>query len=106
MSNSYRRYEILLPRFLNDGTPVADETLGDTILELRQRFGAVSAESQVTHGQWQHEGDVYRDELIRIYLDVPDTIEHREFFIQFKEQLKSRFQQLDIWMTTYPLEVL
>jgi hypothetical protein len=43
---------------------------------------------------------------VRIYLDVPDTTENREFFVQFKEQLKTRFQQIDIWMTTYPLEVL
>jgi hypothetical protein len=106
MSNSYRRYEILLPLFLNDGTSVGDDTLGATILELRERFGAVSSESQVTHGQWQHEGEVYRDELVRIYVDVADSSENRVFFLQFKELLKNRFQQLDIWMTTYPLEVL
>jgi hypothetical protein len=39
-------------------------------------------------------------------LIVPDAPEHREFFREYKERLKSRFQQLDIWMVTYPLEVL
>jgi hypothetical protein len=37
---------------------------------------------------------------------VPDTSDSRQFFVEFKEQLKERFQQLDIWMTTYPLEVI
>jgi hypothetical protein len=26
--------------------------------------------------------------------------EHRQFFAELKGRLKSRFQQLDIWMTT------
>jgi len=39
-------------------------------------------------------------------VDVPDVKQNREFFSQFKEQLKSRFEQLDIWMTTYPLDLI
>jgi hypothetical protein len=75
-------------------------------LELRERFGAVSSESQTIAGQWRHEGRVYKDESVRIFVDVPDTNENQEFFIGFKEVLKLRFQQLDIWLTTFPLEVL
>jgi len=30
----------------------------------------------------------------------------REFFVLFKARLKERFQQIDIWMTTYPIDVL
>jgi hypothetical protein len=37
---------------------------------------------------------------------VPDTAENRQFFVEFKELLKQRFQQIDIWMTTYPLDVI
>ncbi len=54
----------------------------------------------------QHEGELHRDELIRVFVDVPDTVENQQFFVDFKEQLKQRFQQLDIWMTTYPLDVI
>jgi len=32
--------------------------------------------------------------------------ENREFFAEFKERLKARFEQIDIWLTTYPIEVL
>jgi hypothetical protein len=80
--------------------------VGETVLELRQRFGAVSAETQVIRGHWQHQGEVYRDELVRVFVDVPDSGETREFFVAYKEQLKARFRQLDIWMTTYPIEVI
>jgi hypothetical protein len=106
MSSTLRRFEILLPLRFNDGQPVPDDLVGETLLELRQRFGAVSAETQVIRGHWQHQGEVYRDELVRVFVDVADTGENREFFVAFKEQLKSRFRQLDIWMTTYPIEVI
>ncbi len=78
----------------------------DILYELRHRFGAVSSETQTIHGTWQHEGQVYRDDLIRVFVDVPDLPENRQFFVEFKELLKSRFRQLDIWLTTHALEIL
>ena len=106
MNTSFRRFEILLPLRFNDGSAVPDELIADTILELREGFGAVSCETQTIHGVWTHEAEVYRDELIRLFLDTADTPASREFFLNFKKRLKQRFEQLDIWMTTYPIEVL
>ena len=105
MSNS-RRYEILLPLKFNDGQPVPWTLIGDALVGLRRRFGAVSWETQIIHGIWQHQEAEFRDELVRIFVDVPDHPENRKFFSDFKEQLKSQFRQLDIWMTTYPIEVI
>jgi hypothetical protein len=106
MSNAFRRFEMLLPLRLNDGQAIPNEVVADTLLEIRGRFGAVSCESQTTQGTWVHEGHVYRDDLMRVYVDVPDLPENRSFFAAFKEKLKQRFQQIDIWLTTYPIEVL
>lgn len=106
MSKSLRRFEILLPLRFNDQEPIPDTLLGETAIELRQRFGAVSSETQIIRGLWQQEGQSFRDELVRIFVDVPDTPENRKYFEEYKEQLKARFRQLDIWMTTYPIEVL
>jgi hypothetical protein len=106
MSETFRRFEILLPLRHNDGSPVPDELIADTLLELRQQFGAVSAETQTIRGVWQHQGQVYRDDLIRVFVDARDIPEVREFFVAFKQTLKARFQQLDIWITAYQIEVL
>jgi hypothetical protein len=106
MDKPFRRYEMLLPLRFNDGSPVPDELMADTLLQLEQRFGAVSCETQTTRGFWCHEGESYRDELVRVYLDVQDIPENRNFFSQFKELLKARFRQIDIWLTTYPLDVM
>ena len=106
MNASFRRFEILLPRRFNDGQPVPDELIADTLLELEEHFGAVSCETQIIRGLWRYEDELFRDELIRTFVDAPDVPESRDFFLEFKERVKARFQQIDIWMTTYSIEVL
>ena len=106
MSVSFRRFEILLPRRFNDGQAVPDELLAETLLELEERFGAVSSETQTIRGLWRHEDQLFRDELIRVFVDTLDVPESREFFLEFKERVKTRFQQIDIWLTTYPIDIL
>ena len=105
MSES-RRYEILVPLRFNDGSLVPEPLLASTFTELRAQFGAASWETQTLRGAWEHEGKVYHDNLARFFVDVPDRPEHREFFRRFKEVLKARFQQLDIWITSHPLDVI
>lgn len=105
MSSLQRRFEILLPQRFNDGTAVPDDLVGQTILELRKHFGALSSETQIIRGIWEHAGQTFRDDLIRIFIDVADSPENQQFFHDFKEQLKSRFQQIDIRITTYLIEV-
>jgi hypothetical protein len=106
MRTAFRRFEILLPLRFNDGRAVPEELIADTLLELREQFGAVSCETQTIRGLWQHEGQVFRDDLVRVFVDAPDVPQSRQFFQEFKERAKSRFSQIDIWMTTYPIEVL
>jgi hypothetical protein len=106
MSNAFRRFEILLPLRFNDGSPIPDDLLGDALLEIRQRFGAVSSETQIIRGYWQHEDQIFRDDLTHVFVDVPDTSENSQFFVEFKERLKTQFRQIDIWMTSHPLEKL
>jgi hypothetical protein len=105
MSTGFRRFEILLPLQFNDGQPVPEELIVAVELELEQRFGSISSETQLIRGRWQDEGQTYRDTLVRLFIDVADTQENQQFFRQYKEQLKSRFQQKDIWLVSYPLDV-
>ena len=57
-------------------------------------------------GRWRQGVQFFRDDLARVFVDVPDTVASREFFAAYKEQLKARFRQLDIWLTTYPIEAV
>jgi len=102
----YRRYEVLIPPRFNDGNAVPTDLIATTLAELEQQFGAYSCETQNIQGQWSYQGQTYRDDLVRIFVDVPDVPENRQFFVAFKERLKVRFRQLDVWITTHPLEIL
>ena len=104
--SALRRYEILIPLLFNDGRPVPEALLAETFTELRERFGAASWETQTVRGAWEYQGSVYEDNLTRFFVDVPDEPDNREFFRSFKEKLKVRFQQLDIWVTSHPLDVI
>jgi hypothetical protein len=97
---------MLLPLQFNDGSPVPNDRIVDTLLDLEKQFGAVSSETQIIRGLWHHQGELYRDELVRVFVDVADTAENRQFFEQFKEKIKERFGQIEIWITTYPVEVI
>jgi len=85
---------------------VPPELLRETFRELEARFGAVSAEQQTIVGSWRQNQETYHDELLRIFVDVPRSDDHERFFSEFKERLKSRFQQLEIWVTSHDIRVL
>ncbi|MBI4600760.1 MAG: hypothetical protein HY721_02255 [Planctomycetes bacterium] len=106
MTASFRRFEILLPLAFNDGRPVPEELVAQTLTELEQRFGAVSCETQTIRGLWHSEGRIYRDNLVRVFVDVPESAENRAFMQQLKQRLKERFAQVDIWITSYPVDVV
>jgi len=80
--------------------------LTETIIELRDRFGAVSAETQPIRGQWLQHEQTFEDELVRVFVDIEDTPDNRQFFVDLKARLKTRFQQLEIWLTSHQIDVL
>ncbi len=101
-----RRYEILFPRKYNDGRPVSGELFEQAREELVGRFGGVTMEPQTVRGVWDHQGARYEDELVRYVVDVEDTPENQQFFVGWKLVLLQRFQQIEIYITSYLVDVL
>jgi hypothetical protein len=100
------RFEILLPLYYNDGRPIEPEKFVHTDDELVQRFGASSTDTIVVRGRWLYQGTIYHDQLLRVRLDVEDTPENWEAIRALKEIMKSRFEQLDIWITAHRIEIV
>jgi hypothetical protein len=105
MSSKRRRFEILLPLQFNDGRDVPASLLGEAVQELFEYFGAVSVETQAMAGRWRHEGVIYRDNLSRLIVDVPDTVVNRRWMSRFKNRWKKRLKQVDLWIITYRIEI-
>jgi len=100
------RFEILLPLFHNDGRPVEREKFLQTDDELIQLFGATSTDTVVVRGRWLYQSTLYHDQLVRVRLDLEDNPTQWEAMRAVKETLKTRFEQLDIWITAHRIEVV
>jgi hypothetical protein len=84
MSSNWRRFEVLLPLQFNDGRDVPGEWLAEAVLEIVDRFGAASYETQKLEGHWRHEGVLYRDNLVKLVVDVPESPNTREWMRLFR----------------------
>lgn len=101
-----RRYEILLPVRFNDGRPVSGELLEQTREELLARFSGLQIQPHTVLGLWVYEGSQFEDELRRFTVDVEDTPENQQFFVDFKQKLLERFEQIEIYLASYPVDLL
>lgn len=101
----WRRFEVMLPLQFNDGSEVPHEWIGDAVVEIADHFGAASFETQTIEGHWRHAGVIYRDNLIRILVDVTDKAKNRKWMKEFKKRWKERLRQIELWMVSYPIEI-
>lgn len=103
LTKRLRRYEILLPLCYNDGSEIEPVKFDETMVELRHKFGGVTLDPNPRLGSWQEEGEVFDDDLVRFVVDAegnePALAWSLHFLEEYKEVLKERFQQLEIWIT-------
>jgi hypothetical protein len=48
---------------------------------------------------------IYRDNLARLLVEIPDTATNRQWMRQFKERWRVRLKQIELWMVSYRIEV-
>jgi hypothetical protein len=104
-----RRYEILLTAKYNDGRSVMQvcmECFPHTLMQVVDQFGALSYSPHSILGVWTYAGQRYDDELFLLTVDVDDTPEARRMIAQLKQDLLSRFAQIEIYVVSYRVEVL
>jgi hypothetical protein len=101
-----RRYEILLPLTHNDFRPVSPDLFDQVRKELLTQFGGMHYQPNFVRGAWAHEGSQFEDELIRYVVDVEDTPENRQFFADYKIALRDRFEQIEVYIASYLVDIL
>jgi len=92
--------------YYNDGSKIEEEKFVETDEELLAQFDATSTDSVIVRGRWIYQSTLYEDKLIRIRIDAADIPSNWAFFKQYKETLKDRFQQEDIWITAHKITVI
>jgi hypothetical protein len=96
---------VLLPFRFNDGREVPGEWLAEAVLEVVDRFGAASYETQKVEGHWRHGGTTFRNDLVRLVVDVPDTEENRGWVREFKARWKAKLEQVELWVVSYLIDI-
>ncbi len=105
MASKWRRFEVLLPLKFNDGREVPPDWLAEAVLEVVDRFGAASYETQKLEGHWRHSGVLYRDDLVKIVVDVPDTAANRRWMRSYKSRWMAKLDQLELWLVSFRIEL-
>jgi len=105
MSSRWRRFEVLLPLQFNAGRSVPGELLVEAVFEIVERFGAASYETQTIQGHWRQEHVLYRDNLVRLIVDVPDRPKNRTSMKAFKQRWKNKLDQIELWMASYLITI-
>ena len=100
------QYGILLPRNFNDGTPVPLRLLVETKDELVAQFGGATIHREPVTGYWVSEGVEYRDVMLRVTVAARATRANQAFIRQYKEVLKQRFDQREIWIIEYRIRII
>lgn len=93
-----------MPVNYNDGSKIEMSKFLQTRKELARRFTGCTFITGAS-GTWVDPNDgVEYDDVNRIfYVDAPNTPETIEYFRAYKEELKARFQQKEIKITTFEI---
>lgn len=109
MKQSYR-FDIYLPLKDNDGLPVEPEKFQQTRRELVDQFGGLTWIANVGVPRitdfWKGKNRDYQEQndLFIVYTDRNEK--HKRFFKKYKEKLKNRFQQEEIFIAVEETEIL
>lgn len=91
-----RRYEILVRTFFNDGRAVPDEAFNEIRGDLLARFRGLSWVPEPGQEVWRDDATTAEVSGIRVVIDVEDSAENRQFFVDWKPTLLRRFGEVEI----------
>ena len=91
-----KEYDVFIPLFYNNGTPVEPAKFQDLQCRLLDRFEGLTYFPQANQGFWKFGNITYRDEIVIYRVISQDSAASREYLTKLKENLKQEFQQLDI----------
>ena len=84
-----KEYDIFVPLYRNDGSPVEAEKFQKLQEVLLNRFGGLTFFPQPNEGFWRMAGVTYRDEIV-IYRVIASAAERsRRFLENLEERLKA-----------------
>jgi len=91
-----KEYDIFIPLYYNNGTPIEPARFQDLQSRLLERFEGLTYFPQPNQGFWKFGNITYRDEIVIYRVIAQDPAGARDFLANLKEHLKQEFQQQEI----------
>ena len=101
-----KEYDIFIPLYYNDGTPIESAKFQELQARLLERFEGLTYFPQPNQGFWKFGNLTYRDEIVIYRVISQNPIQAREFLASLKGQLKQQFQQQEILIIEREIGVL
>ncbi len=100
-----KEYDLFVPLYYNDGSPVEAEKLLELKKHLLNQFD-LTFFPQANEGFWRMGGVTYRDEIVIFRILAADAPDARRFLSHLKEDLKREFSQEEILIVERDVETL
>ena len=101
-----KEYDIFIPLFDNDGSPIEPRKFQDLQNRLLAHFDGLTFFPQPNQGFWKMADVLYRDEIV-IYRVLSSKVRAaRRFLAQLKGELKREFKQEEILIVERDVETL
>ena len=91
-----KEYDIFIPLYYNDGTPIEAAKFQNLQALLLERFEGLTYFPQPNQGFWKFGDMTYRDEIVIYRVLSQNSVTSRDFLANLKEQLRRQFQQEEI----------
>ena len=91
-----KEYDIFIPLYNNDGTPIEAIKLQDLQSRLLERFEGLTYFPQPNQGFWKFGEMTYKDEIVIYRVISQDAAGSRDFLANLKKRLKAELKQEEI----------
>ena len=101
-----KEYDIFVPLYYNDGTPIQPAKFQYLQALLLERFEGLTYFPQPNHGFWKFGNMTYRDEIVIYRVISQNPANSRAFLTTLKEHLKTAFQQEELLIIEREISLL
>ena len=101
-----REYELYVPLFYNDGSPIEPDKISQIGERLLQHFGGVTFFPQPNEGSWKMGQVTFRDQIVIFRVLSAHSRRARQFLKDLKQELRAELKQEEILVVEKKAEIL
>ena len=101
-----KEYDIFVPLYYNDGTPIESPKFQHLQALLLERFEGLTYFPQPNQGLWKFGNMTYRDDIVIYRVISQNRATSRDFLANLKNHLKKEFHQEELLIIEREISLL